>query len=132
MQQNRAKIKVSVLTLLMHSAAIVLKGTQVLHVGQVSFHGNLIILSSFPLATETMLRPLISLELTHNTQWQNYGGTSVALAPPAQSNAHFVRLFKSFKISPSLSKSVQRFKGYRPLKLSTQKPPEIPILAVIF
>ncbi len=48
-------------------------------------------------------------------------------APPAQSHAHFVWLFESFKTSPSLSKSVQRFKCYRLLKFSTQNPPEIPI-----
>ena len=48
-------------------------------------------------------------------------------APPAQSHVHCVGLFKSFKTSPNLSKSVQRFKSYRLLKFSTQKPPEIPI-----
>ncbi len=52
--------------------------------------------------------------------------------PPAQSHAHFVGLFQSFETSPSLSKSVQRFKSYRLLKFSTRKPPEIPILALIF
>ena len=48
--------------------------------------------------------------------------------PTAQSHAHFVGLFKSFKTSPSLSK---RFKSYRLLKFSTQKPPEIPIFILL-
>ena len=52
--------------------------------------------------------------------------------PPAQSYAHFVGLFKSFKTSPSLSKSVQGFKSYRLLKFSTQKAPEMSTLALIF
>ena len=60
------------------------------------------------------------------------GGASAARAPPppAQSHAHNVGFFKSFKTSPSLSKSVQRFKSYRLLKFSTQKPPEIPIFVL--
>ena len=60
------------------------------------------------------------------------GGASAARAPPCPDLNHFVGFFKSFKTSPSLSKSVQPFKSYRLLKFSTQKPPEITILALIF
>ena len=50
------------------------------------------------------------------------GGASAARArPPAQSHAHFVGLFKSFKTTPTCTLC------YRLLKFSTQKPPEIPI-----
>ncbi len=38
-----------------------------------------------------------------------------------QDQHHVVELFKSFKTSPSLSKSGQRFKCYRLIKLSSQK-----------
>ncbi len=73
-----------------------------------------------------------------DSKWQNRysGGFRGAHRPhvrtPAQSHAHFIGPLKSFKTSPSLSKSVQRFKIYRRLKYSPQKPPERPILASIF
>ncbi len=60
-------------------------------------------------------------------QWRILGGHVC----PVQSHTHFVGLFNSWNTSPSLSKSVQRFKSYRHLKFIILNPLEIPILTLI-
>ena len=50
--------------------------------------------------------------------------------PPAQSQAHFVGLFKSFKTSPIACQN--RSSGSKVTGFSTQNPPETPNLPLIF